>query len=47
MKLNRLYQFSFKSEAGWMVMSSFIAAGLGLLIFVILRLWSLIFNLWY
>jgi hypothetical protein len=47
MKTNKIYQFSFKSEAGWMMMSSFILAGLGLLIFLILRLWSLILNLWY
>jgi hypothetical protein len=47
MKTNKLYQFSFKSEAGWMMMSSFIVAGLGFLVFLILRLWSLILNLWY
>ena len=47
MKLNKLYQFSFKSEAGWMMMSSFIVLGLGLLILLIVRLWSLILQLWY
>ena len=44
MKTNKISQFSFKSEAGWMMMSSFIMAGLGLLIFLILKVWSLIFN---
>ena len=42
MKLNKLYQFSFKSEAGWMMMSSSILFGLGLLIVLVLKLWSLI-----
>jgi len=46
MKTNKLYQFSFKSEAVWMTMSSFIAAGLGLLIILILKLWSMILNFW-
>ena len=47
MKLNKLYQFSFKSEASWMMMSSFIAAALGLLVVLILKLWSTILNFWY
>ena len=47
MKLNKLYQFSFKSEAAWMVMSSFIMAALGLLSILILKLWYLIHQFWY
>jgi hypothetical protein len=47
MKLNKLYQFSFKSEAAWMAMSSFITAALGLLTILILKLWYLINQFWY
>jgi len=47
MKLNTLYQFSFKSEAGWMMMSSPIMFGLGLLILLIPKLWSLILQVWH
>ena len=47
MKLSKLYQFSFKSEAGWMMMPPFAAFGLGLLIVLILKVWSVINNLWY
>jgi hypothetical protein len=47
MKTNKLYQFSFKSEAAWMVWPTFIMAGLGVLIFLILKLWSLILDFWY